>query len=151
MPWSASPRLEKEWKVQIANNMLDTLSEYKLAKVLCTQMKDKLKSSHNMFIYSLRLLEARHSGIIEKKEENQGLIRKVLAPKFAKLCLESTSLKDYILYGFPQLEREIGRGQYGVVYNCHRWGQYKNLAVKSVVPPDEKHWNDLALEFHYTK
>lgn len=151
MPWSESPKLDQEWKIRIANNMLDSLSESKLAKDLCNQIKDKIKRSHNVFIISLRLLESKHSNRLEKTEETQALIRKYLAPKFAKLGLESTSLKDYILRGFPQLGKEIGRGQYGVVYSCTRWGSFENLAVKSVVPPDEKHWNDLALEFYYTK
>ncbi len=107
--------------------------------------------SHNSFTTSLKMLEAKHNGRLEKTEELQQLIRKQFAPKFARLCLESTSLKDYILYGMPQLGKEIGRGQYGVVYNCPRWSKYSQLAIKSVVPPDEKHWNDLALEYHYTK
>jgi hypothetical protein len=29
MPWSASPILDEDWKVSIASNMLDSLSESK--------------------------------------------------------------------------------------------------------------------------
>ena len=68
----------------------------------------------------------------------------------ARLSLSSIALRDLILHGLPVTGRELGRGQYGVVYSCSEWAGNRNIAVKSVLPPDEKHWNDLALEFHYT-
>ncbi len=151
MPWNSCPILDKEWKIQTANSLLNSISASKLSKIFCNQMKERLKTSHISFLNSIKTLENKHNFRIEKNEECQRLIRKSIAPKFAKLSLESASLRDYLLYGFPHLSKEIGRGQYGVVYSCAKWGNYENLAIKSVVPPDEKHWNDLALEFHYSK
>ena len=76
-------------------------------------------------------------------------LRKRFAPHIARLALHSTSLSDLIRHGMPHIGHELGRGQYGVVYTCQTWAGKRPVCVKSVVPPDEKHWNDLALEFHY--
>ena len=96
-------------------------------------MKERLKTSHLQFLTSIKSLENKLNIRLEKNEERQRLIRKLIAPKFAKLSLESASLRDYLLHGFPHLSREIGRGQYGVVYSCAKWGTFENLAIKSVV------------------
>ncbi|NWT75192.1 DUSTY kinase, partial [Prunella himalayana] len=96
-------------------------------------------------------LEDGHSGRLERTEDLWLRVRKDHAPRLARLSLESRSLQDVLLHGKPKLGRELGRGQYGVVYLCDSWGGHFPCALKSVVPPDEKHWNDLALEFHYMR
>jgi len=90
-------------------------------------------------------------GRMRRTDDRREQVRKNHVPGFAKFALESTSLIDVIIHGMPQLGREIGRGQYGVVYSCNRWAGYSPCAIKSVVPPDDKHWNDLAMEFYYTR
>uniref|UniRef100_A0A8D2LA43 Dual serine/threonine and tyrosine protein kinase n=1 Tax=Varanus komodoensis TaxID=61221 RepID=A0A8D2LA43_VARKO len=99
----------------------------------------------------IKQLEAGHSGRLEKTEDLWLKVRKDHAPRLARLSLESRSLQDVLLHGKPKLGHELGRGQYGVVYLCNAWGGHFPCALKSVVPPDEKHWNDLALEFHYMR
>uniref|UniRef100_A0A3Q2HXC5 Dual serine/threonine and tyrosine protein kinase n=1 Tax=Equus caballus TaxID=9796 RepID=A0A3Q2HXC5_HORSE len=99
----------------------------------------------------IKQLEAGHSGRLEKTEDLWLKVRKDHAPRLARLSLESRSLQDVLLHRKPKLGQELGRGQYGVVYLCDSWGGHFPCALKSVVPPDEKHWNDLALEFHYMR
>lgn len=151
MPWKSPPMVDSEWKRRVAAEMLNSLSEARLAKSIASQIRERLNRSHEAFAAALKQLEARHTGRLDRIEEQRLKMRKVHAPRVAKLALESTSLRDTILYGMPQMGREIGRGQYGVVYSCDKWSTYSPVAIKSVVPPDEKHWNDLALEFFYTK
>ncbi|KAG6935488.1 dual serine/threonine and tyrosine protein kinase, partial [Chelydra serpentina] len=149
--WVSPPAITMEWKRKVAQDAIESLSASKLAKSICSQFRTRLNSSHEAFAASLRQLEAGHSGRLEKTEDLWLKVRKDHAPRLARLSLESRSLQDVLLHGKPKLGRELGRGQYGVVYLCDSWGGHFPCALKSVVPPDEKHWNDLALEFHYMR
>lgn len=149
--WVSPPAITTEWKRKVAQDAIESLSASRLAKSICSQFQTRLNSSHEAFAASLRQLEAGHSGRLEKTEDLWLKVRKDHAPRLARLSLESRSLQDVLLHGKPKLGRELGRGQYGVVYLCNAWGGHFPCALKSVVPPDEKHWNDLALEFHYMR
>ncbi|XP_061583048.1 dual serine/threonine and tyrosine protein kinase [Cololabis saira] len=145
------PAITPEWKRKVAQDAIESLSAAKLARSICSQFRTRLNSSHEAFAASLRQLEEGHTGRLERTEDLWLRVRKDHAPRLARLSLESRSLRDVLLNGKPKLGRELGRGQYGVVYLCDSWGGHYPCALKSVVPPDDKHWNDLALEFHYTR
>jgi receptor-interacting serine/threonine-protein kinase 5 len=151
LPRKTPVKVDVEWKKKVSLDLLANLSESKLAKTLCSQFKQRLRNSHDTFSASMKIIALYHSGRLEKTEAQSLKVRKMHAPKVARLVLESTSLRDLILYGMPQMGREIGRGQYGVVYSCEKWAGAGSCALKSVVPPDDKHWNDLAMEFCYTR
>ncbi|XP_049783655.1 dual serine/threonine and tyrosine protein kinase-like [Schistocerca cancellata] len=151
-PWALPRRLDADWRKQVATEMIDSLSPSRLVKsIFSNQFKDHLNASHAAFTAALRSLQNHYSGRLERTEEQRVAIRKYHAPKLARLALESTCMCDMIRFGMPQLGKEIGRGQYGVVFSCDSWGGTGPCAVKSVVPPDDKHWNDLAMEFYYTR
>uniref|UniRef100_A0A3B5L1I4 Dual serine/threonine and tyrosine protein kinase n=1 Tax=Xiphophorus couchianus TaxID=32473 RepID=A0A3B5L1I4_9TELE len=145
------PAITPEWKRKVAQDAIESLSAAKLARSICSQFRTRLNSSHEAFAASLRQLEEGHTGRLERTEDLWLRVRKDHAPRLARLSLESRSLRDVLLHGKPKLGRELGRGQYGVVYLCDNWGGHYPCALKSVIPPDDKHWNDLALEFHYTR
>ncbi|UJR15522.1 hypothetical protein I4U23_002462 [Adineta vaga] len=149
--WSNCPRIDPEFKRSVALNILNSLSEAKLAKSVCTQLNDRIRMSHENFETLLKQLEHRHSDRLKTTEDKQQRVRKEYTPKIARLLLESTSLKDLIQYGLPKQGREVGRGQYGIVYECKSWANHQSCVLKSVMPPDDRHWNDLALEFHYLR
>lgn len=74
----------------------------RLAKGICNQIKERIKRSHQAFESSLKLLEAKHGGRIEKTEEHRLRVRKEFAPRVARLSLESRSLRDLIQYGWSE-------------------------------------------------
>ena len=54
--WKPYPCVDCEWKKKVANDILDSLSESRLAKSICMQFRDRLKQSHELFTVSLKQL-----------------------------------------------------------------------------------------------
>lgn len=107
--------------------------------------------TYTLYLQTLRRLEVRTEIRNCRFEEAQESILKQHAPRLSRVALDTSALRSYLQFGLPVLGKELGRGQYGVVYASSPWGGHTHLAVKSVVPPDEKHWKDLALEIYYSK
>uniref|UniRef100_A0A672LEP1 Dual serine/threonine and tyrosine protein kinase n=1 Tax=Sinocyclocheilus grahami TaxID=75366 RepID=A0A672LEP1_SINGR len=137
--WVNPPSVSAEWKRKVAQDAIESLSAAKLAKSICSQFRTRLNSSHEAFAASLRQV------ILQRV-----LLLGALADSCVSVCV-CVCVCVCVSSGKPKMGRELGRGQYGVVYMCDSWGGRHPCALKSVVPPDDKHWNDLALEFHYTR
>ncbi|KAM3956908.1 dual serine/threonine and tyrosine protein kinase [Aphomia sociella] len=143
-----SPR----WRRQVALHTLHSLAAQRLARLISAQILERLTVAHEKYQSALSSLETALESRLRHTEVVKLAIRKKYAPSFARLCLESTSMRDLLMYGTPELGREIGRGQYGVVYEARGgWAGRSPAAVKSVLPADERHYQDLAMEFFYTR
>ncbi|KAJ0171011.1 hypothetical protein K1T71_013210 [Dendrolimus kikuchii] len=144
--------LSPVWRRRVAQHTISSLSPHRLARVISAQILERLSVAHEKYQSALATLESALTGRLHHTEDIKLAIRKKYAPAFARLCLESTSMCDLLMYGTPELGREIGRGQYGVVYSVRGgWGGHSPAAVKSVLPADERHYHELAMEFFYTR
>ncbi|XP_048486726.1 dual serine/threonine and tyrosine protein kinase [Plutella xylostella] len=144
--------LSPVWRRQVALHTVHSLSPQRLARVISAQILERLSSAHDRYQSSLASLQTALAGRLHHTEDVKLAIRKKYAPSFARLCLESTSMCDLLMYGSPELGREIGRGQYGVVYALRGgWAGRAPAAGKSVLPADERHYHELAMEFFYTR
>ncbi|XP_053618881.1 dual serine/threonine and tyrosine protein kinase-like isoform X2 [Plodia interpunctella] len=144
--------LSPVWRRRVALHTLHSLTPTRLARIISAQILEKLTVAHEKYQSALIALEAALEGRLHHTEAVKLAIRKKYAPAFARLCLESTSMCDLLMYGTPELGREIGRGQYGVVYSVRGgWAGHSPVAVKSVLPADDRHYHELAMEFFYTR
>ncbi|XP_045456526.1 dual serine/threonine and tyrosine protein kinase-like [Melitaea cinxia] len=144
--------LSPAWRRRAALHCAHSLAPARLARLISLQILERLSVAHERYQSALASLEAALANRLHHTEDVKLAIRKKYAPAFARLCLESTSMCDLLMYGTPELGREIGRGQYGVVYAARgSWGGHSPVAVKSVLPADERHYHELAMEFFYTR
>ncbi|XP_045507276.1 dual serine/threonine and tyrosine protein kinase-like [Colias croceus] len=144
--------LSAAWRRQAALGALASLSAHRTARMLSHQILERLSVAHERYQSALASLESALSNRLHHTEDVKLAIRKKYAPSFARLCLESTSMCDLLMYGTPDLGREIGRGQYGVVYAVRgAWAGHSPVAAKSVLPADTRHYHELAMEFFYTR
>jgi len=70
-----------------------------LAKDVCCQVEDRLSKAHAGFENSMQRLEKCYSGRLRKTESQSLSLRKKLAPRIARLALESRSLRDFVVHG----------------------------------------------------
>lgn len=148
---SRSVVVDAQWRRGIAQTLVHSLSQDSLARSVCGQLRLRLDCAHRRFENRIKQLEQQHSTRLQGMQKSWLDIRKTHAPRLSRLLLFSTSAKHVLAWGMPQHFKELGRGQYGIVYNLERWGPHENCAVKSLVPPDEKHLQDMAMEFYYTE
>ncbi|XP_050357284.1 dual serine/threonine and tyrosine protein kinase-like isoform X2 [Nymphalis io] len=144
--------LSAAWRRRAALHCAHSLAPQRLARLISLQILERLSVAHERYQSALASLETALASHLHHTEDIKLAIRKKYAPSFARLCLESTSMCDLLMYGTPELGREIGRGQYGVVYAVRgAWAGHSPAAVKSVLPADERHYHELAMEFFYTR
>ncbi|CAH2260390.1 jg15519 [Pararge aegeria aegeria] len=149
---SACCVLSPAWRRSAALQTAQELTPQRLARLISVQILERLSEAHERYQSALTSLESALASRLHHTEDIKLAIRKKYAPSFAQLCLESTSMCDLLMYGAPELGREIGRGQYGVVYAVRgAWAGHNPACVKSVFPADDRHYRELAMEFYYTR
>jgi len=99
LPWSSVPAVDANWRRLIATDMLDSLCQRRLAKAVCYQLRERLRTSHETFNVALKNLETHHNERLERTGEQGFRLRKVHAPRLARLALETSSITDFLLYG----------------------------------------------------
>ena len=105
----------------------------------------------NLFL----ILEQRLMRLIDQETDRKVKLQSTLIPKASRVLLRTCAFRDGILNRMPELENEIGRGQYGVVYSTQSdWSssdKKMEIAIKAVVPNNDRQWSDQAQEYFYMK
>lgn len=99
LPWSSVPSVDGAWRRQVASDLLSSLCQWRLSRAVCSQLRERLRTSHESFAAALRNLESLHNERLERTGEQGFRLRKVHAPRLARLALETSSITDCLLYG----------------------------------------------------
>lgn len=93
--------VDAAWRQNVASDILklNLVCQRELAHTLCGQLREKLKASHESFIVALRHLEAHHNERLERTGEQGFRLRKIHAPRLARLALETSSITDFLRFG----------------------------------------------------
>ncbi|KOB74191.1 Dual serine/threonine and tyrosine protein kinase, partial [Operophtera brumata] len=121
--------LSAAWRRQVALHAAHSLSAHRTARIISAQILERLSVAHEKYQSALSSLETALASRLHHTEDIKLAIRKKYVSAFI-LC----------------------RGQYGVVYAAKGgWGGHAPVAIKSVLPADERHYHELAMEFFYTR
>lgn len=101
LPWCTVDSVDGSWRRTVASDILklNLVCQRQLAQTLCGQLRERLKASHESFIVALRHLEAHHNERLERTGEQGFRLRKIHAPRLARLALETSSIIDFLRFG----------------------------------------------------
>lgn len=75
LPWKLPSDINGQWKREVALRMLSSLNEHHLARSICHQLQQKVRTSHERFVASLAQLEDRHLDRLEQRETERKNVR----------------------------------------------------------------------------
>ena len=142
-----------DWRFKYASNLLCELSPVLLSQKFVAGVKEKALCDYETFLHAFLILEQRLLSLINEDTNQKIRIQNRLIPNVSRVLLEVTSYRDGIMNRMPQFKKELGRGQFGVVYSTdtewERRDKKMEIAIKAMVPQNDRQWADMAQEYFY--
>lgn len=141
------------FRVKCCSDILSRIDTPSFSKGLHADLLEKVAYDFEHFRSSFIILEQRLMRLVDENLNKKTNLQRKLCPMISRLLLEVTAFRDNIINGMPKLEKEIGRGQYGVVYSTkNRWAGTREgmeIAIKTMIPDNDSQWGDLSQEYFY--
>lgn len=78
---------------------LSKINDARLARSLCSQLREKLRLSHEAFTAALDGLEAQHRRRLQELEKAGKVLRKQHVPRIASATLRMIAMRDRYMHG----------------------------------------------------